>query len=66
MLDLKPDKEGNMAEKDLTKDLTRVIKGADKLMRDVEKDIRQIMAALAGVKATILDIKDRIKKPEDE
>lgn len=55
-----------MPEKDLTKNITRVVKRADKLIRDVEKDIGEIMGAVSSVKATILEIKNRLQKPEDE
>jgi len=55
-----------MPEKDLTKNITRVIKQADKLIRDIEKDIGEIMDAMSSVKGTILEIKNRLQKPEDE
>lgn len=55
-----------MPEKDLTKNLTKLIQRGDKLIRDVEKDIGEIMGAVSSVKATILELKNRIKKPEDE
>ncbi|MBU0778267.1 hypothetical protein KKF82_08420 [Patescibacteria group bacterium] len=55
-----------MPEKELTKNLTRVIKGADKLIRDVEKDTAQIIGALSSLKETLLDLKHIIQKPEDE
>lgn len=55
-----------MPEKDLTKDLTKLIKRGDKLVRDVEKDIVEIIGAVSKVKATILDLKNKIQKPEDE
>ena len=55
-----------MPEKDLTKNITRVVKRADKLIRDVEKDTAQIIGALSSLKETLLDLKNRITKPEDE
>lgn len=54
-----------MPEKDLTKNLTKLIQRGDKLIRDVEKDIGEIMGAVSSVKATILELKNRIKKPDD-
>ena len=55
-----------MPEKELSRNLTRMVKGADKLIRDVEKDIGQIISAMSGVKETLLDLKDKITKSEDE
>lgn len=48
-----------MAEKDLTKKITALIKGADKLVQDVMKDAKQI-------KDSFTSLKDSFKKPGDK
>lgn len=54
-----------MPEKDLTKNLTELIKRGDKLIRDVEKDIGEILGVVTTMKGTIADIKKRFTKPDD-
>jgi hypothetical protein len=44
-----------MAEMDLTKKITSVIKAADKLVQDVLK-----------IKEAVTNLKDSLKKPEDK
>jgi hypothetical protein len=48
-----------MAEMDLTKKITAIVKGTDKLIQDVMKDAKQI-------KDSITSLKDSFKKPEDK
>jgi hypothetical protein len=46
-------------EMDLTKKVTSIIKGTDKLVQDVLKDARQI-------KDSITSLKDSLKKPKNK
>lgn len=55
-----------MAEKDLTKRLTAVIKGIDKLVQDVEKDIKELTVNAQAAKQAFTDIRDRIKRLQDD
>lgn len=48
-----------MAEMDLTKKITRIVKGADKLIRNVMKDANEL-------KNSINSLRDSFKKPEDK
>jgi len=48
-----------MAEMDLTKKITRIVKGTDKLIRNVMKDANEL-------KSSINSLRDSFKKPEDK
>lgn len=55
-----------MAEKDLTKRLTAVVKGIDKLVQDVEKDIKELTVNAHAAKQAFTDIRDRIRRLQDD
>jgi len=59
-------KEVAMPEKNLTRNLTLLIKGIDKLIQDVERDVRQITDNVHEVKDNIGDIKHKLTHLEDE
>lgn len=53
-------------EADITKKVTRVIKGTDKLVRDLKADFANIVTALAETSAALKEIKERLTKPPEE
>ena len=52
-------------EKEITKDLIAVIKQGDKLVRDVENDIKEVMLAVVAVKTTITAIRNKFGLKDD-
>lgn len=52
-------------EKNITKRITTVLKKADKLYQDVERDVKGIMTAVDAVRAVVKDIRDRFKPKDD-
>ena len=52
-------------EKDITKNITRVVKAGDKLLQDIERDVGQVIVAVNAVKEVISDIKNRFKGKND-
>ena len=53
-------------EKDITKNITRVVKAGDKLLQDIERDVGQVIVAVNAVKEVISDIKNKFKGPDDK
>ena len=59
-------KEVAMPEKDLTRNLTRVIKSLDRLVQNVERDVRQIFENVHEVKESVSDIKHKLSHLQDD
>jgi len=55
-----------MPEKDISKKLTEIIEGVDKLACDIESDARQVFNAVDGLRASIKEIKDRFAGQDDD
>ena len=53
-------------EKEIAKNITRVVKAGDKLLRDIERDVGQVIVAVNAVKEVISDIKNKFKGPDDK
>ena len=66
VMTLRQKEVATMPEKDLTRNLTRVIKSIDRLVQNVERDVRQIFDSVHEVKDNVSDIKHKLAHLEDE
>jgi hypothetical protein len=53
-------------ESEVAKRITRAVKAGDKLVKDIQRDIGQLIAAANGVKEIFGDIKNKLKGPDDK
>jgi hypothetical protein len=52
-------------ETEFSQRVIRVIQRGDKLVRDVRRDVGQLLAAAGGVKEILSDIKDNLRGQDD-